>query len=296
MPFARNGKVRLFYECIGQRSDPAVLLLAGAGKQAIDFAEPFCAALVERGFHVIRFDQRDTGYSTDFSKVAPDAAGTAAAVAAGRTPTLPYTAADLAADAIAVLDASEVGQAHLFGRSLGSLIAQIVALEAPERVLSLTLAMPFSRAIGGGMAPERLAALDRETWPDAASFAVRQVETSRAVGNPAWFDEARICAEALAAYDRGVHAGAVARHFMVGLAAPDLRQRLATLSRPVQLIAGRLDKIISLALSEEVAAAIPGARLTIFDDMAHEGPPQLWDRWIDLFVANAERATEPLET
>jgi pimeloyl-ACP methyl ester carboxylesterase len=113
---------------------------------------------------------------------------------------------------------------------------------------------------------------------------------ARALGNPAYFDEARVADDAERAFARGVHPGATARHFMVGLAAPDLRERLAGLRLPVQVIHGTLDRVIPASMAGETAAAIPGARLTLLDDMAHEAPPQLWERWVDLFVANAGRA------
>lgn len=290
MAWAHNGAIRLFWEAFGDPAAPAVLLLNGAGRQSIDFADEFCAMLVARCYHVVRFDQRDTGLSTEFGNTPPDASGVAAAVAAGETPVLAYTIADIAADALAVLEAAGLARAHLFGRSLGSLAAQLIALEQPQRVVSLTLAMAFSRAIGTGLAPERLAALDAEVFPDAASYVARQVASAKALGNPAYFDEARIVADATRAYARGVHRGATARHFMVGLAAPDLRERLGGLNLPVQVIHGRLDKVIPASMAEETAAAIPGARLALLDDMAHEAPPQLWERWVELFVGNAARA------
>ena len=289
MPFAINGDVRLYYETLGDAADPAVLLLGGAGKQLIDFPDAFCGAIVARGFSVICFDQRDTGLSTGFAERGSDAVGVAEAIADGRTPDLPYTTADLAADAAAVLDAAGVARAHLFGRSLGAYVAQVVALDQPERVFSLTVVMAFSRAIGTSMPRPRLQALDADRFADAAHFANRQVATARAIGNPAYFDEAAIRAAAVHAFERGVPEASIARHFMLGLAAPDLRGMLGRLCMPVQIIHGALDTIIPLALAEETAAAIPQARLTVLDDMAHEGPPQLWKRWIDLLEANARR-------
>jgi len=290
MPFAQNGDVRLYYEVLGNRALPAVLLLVGAGKQAIDSPDAFCDMLLARGVCVVRFDQRDAGLSTGFADAGSDAVGAAAAIAEGRAPDLPYPVESLAADAFAVLNAAGIDRTHFFGRSLGAYVAQQMALEEPERVLSLTLVMAFSRAIGTGLPRERLERLDAERFSDAEHFANRQVETTRAIGNPDYFDESAIRTAALRAFERGVPVGSIARHFMMGLAAPDLRPRLAALELPVQIIAGRLDKVIPLALADETATAIPGARLTVLDDMAHEGPPQLWDRWIALFAANAERS------
>lgn len=289
MPFATQGDVRLFYEVLGDPALPTVLLMSGAGKQGIDAPDAFYARLIERGYSVVRFDQRDTGLSTGFASAGADVVGVADAIAAGLAPDLPYPVEVLAADAFAVLDAVGVARVHVFSRSLGAYVAQLMALEAPDRIQSMTLVMAFSRAIGTGLPRERLERLAAEQFDDAAHFATRQVETARALGNPDYFDEATIRATAETAFERGVPAGSIARHFMMGLAATDLRPRLAALNLPVQVIHGRMDKIIPLALAEETAAAIPGAHFSILEDMAHEGPPQLWDRWIDLFVANASR-------
>lgn len=290
MAFSERGNVRIFYEVLGDPALPAVLLLNGAGKQSVDSPDAFCQSIINRGFSVIRFDQRDSGLSTNFAHAGSDAVGVAAAVAEGRTPVLPYPVEALADDAFGVLDAAGVDCAHLFGRSLGAYVAQSMVLRHPERVLSLTLAMAFSRAIGTELPRARLERLDSERFTDSAHFAARQVETARALGNPDYFDEAAIRAAALRAYERGVHTGATARHFMIGLAAPDLRDSLKDLHIPVQVIHGPMDKVIPLAFAQETAAAIPGARLTTLDDMAHECPPQLWDRWIDLFHSNAQAA------
>lgn len=289
MAFASNGDVRLFYEVLGDPQSPTMLLLGGAGRQAIDFPDAFCAAIVARSYRVIRFDQRDTGLSTGFPHIAPELAQVASAVSEDRKPTLAYDVHAMVGDALAVLDAAGAATAHLFGRSLGGLVAQLLAIDFPERVRSLTLAMAFSRAIGRNMPAERLRQLDIERFATADVYADRQVATARALGNPDYFDASATHAAALRAFERGVPDGSIARHFAVGLAAPDLRSRIASLRLPVQVIHGPLDKVIPLDMARETAAAIPGARLAILDDMAHEGPPQLWDRWIHLLVANAAR-------
>lgn len=291
MPFATNGKVRLFFEAIGPERAPVALLLNGAGKQAIDAPDGFCALLVERGFRVIRYDQRDTGRSSQFVSAGADAAGVAASLAAGESPSLAYDAGDLAADAIAVLDAADAHSANIFGRSLGAYIAQVVALQQPHRIRSMTLAMAFSRGIGGSVAPARLAQLDSEVFDSSADFVARAVATARLLGNPAYFDEVVLTADAERAWARGVHRGAAARHFAVGLAAADLRPALAGLRIPVQVIQGGLDRVIPVALGEETAASIAGAKLAVLSDMAHEGPAQLWLRWAEMFAANAAEAT-----
>jgi pimeloyl-ACP methyl ester carboxylesterase len=295
MPFALNGDVKLYYEHLGAPIGRNVLLINGAGRQCIDFADAFCRDMVAQDFRVIRYDQRDTGLSTSFVGCRPSACAVAEALAARQPPSLPYDIGALAADAMAVLDASGAGRAHVFGRSLGSAVAQVIALERPDRIQSLTLAMAFSRGIGQTIPPDRLRELDTEHFESVASFVARQVQVARAVGNPAYFDLEQVQADAARAFQRGVHAGANSRHFMVGLAMPDLRPRLSELKMPVQIIHGRLDRIIPLHFAEETAAAIPQAKLAVLDDMAHEAPAPLWRRWIDLFVQNAAAAqSKPL--
>ena len=225
MAYSLNQDIRLYYEIFGESGAPAVLLLNGAGRQSIDFADEFVVGLLNRGFRAIRFDQRDTGLSSNFSESTASVVVVADDIQAGRPASLAYGVEDLAADAISIMDAAGIDKAHLFGRSLGSLTAQVLALNHPERVLSATLAMAFSRPIGGGMTQEWLARLDSEDFPDSETFVARQVESARALGNPAYFNETSVRESATLAYQRGVHRGAVARHFMVGLAAPDLRTR-----------------------------------------------------------------------
>ena len=290
MDFAVNGDVRLAYETLGDSAAPAVLLVAGAGRRSIDFPDAFCEIIIKRGYRVIRFDQRDTGLSTGFPTFPADLPALAEAMSTGEPPVLAYDVQALVSDALAVLDAAGIAKAHLFGRSLGSMVAQLLALDFPDRVSSLTLVMAFSRAIGQSMPPERLRQLSAEWFSSAEAYADRQVQTARALGNPAYFDADAIHAGGTRAFERGVPDGSIARHFAVGLAAPDLRLRLATLQLPVQVVHGPLDKIIPLEMARETAAAIPGAQLALLGDMAHEGPPQLWQRWVDLFAANAAKA------
>ena len=288
MPYAFNGNVRLYYEHFGAPGERSVLLINGAGRQCIDFADSFCQGLADHGFRVIRYDQRDTGLSSSFVDSPPDAVGVADAIAAGRSPSLPYDINALAMDAMAVLDASDVDRSHVLGRSLGGAVAQVMGLERPERILSMTLAIAFSRSIGQGISRQRLRQLDIERFENEADFVAHQSNVARALGNPAYFDPERVHADAVLAFRRGVHAGASSRHFMAGIAMPDLRPRLSMLSMPVQIIHGMLDRIVPLKFAEETAAAIPGAKLAVLDDMAHEAPPPLWGRWIDLFTQNAD--------
>lgn len=284
MSFAENGDFRLHYESFGEPTAEAILLISGAGRQGGDFSDGFCARLARAGFRVIRFDARDTGRSTALVERPSRLVEVFDAVRAGTPPPLAYGLADLADDAFAVLDAAGAPSAHLFGRSLGSAVAQAMALSQLERVISLTLVIAFGRSLADTVTRDGLARIEAETPSDIEGHVERQLRAAAMMGSPAYLDEARIAAEARAAFERGIHAGATARHFAVGVAAPDMLPRLRLLHLPALVIHGALDRVIPLSYAKEIAQALPAAHLEVLDDMAHDGPPELLDRWADLFL------------
>ncbi len=291
MSFAVNGAVRLYYETFGPQDAPAVLLLNGAGRQCVDYDIGFCALLVAGGYQVIRFDTRDVGQSTAFDGRPAQLVQLNADRIAGRPPSLVYGLSDLADDALAVLGAAGVTSAHLIGRSIGGMTAQLMAIQHPDRVRTLTLIMANSRSVAGELSPDYLARLDGETIADEAAFVERQLRSAKTIGSPAYLDLDRVAAEARVAWARGVHDGAIARHFAVGLAAPDLRPQLGRITAPTLVIHGALDPLIPLSFARETAAGIPGARLEVFEDMGHDAPPEHWRRWASLFLDHAASAS-----
>lgn len=141
MPVIRANGIELAYDSFGEADAAPILLIAGLGTQRIRWSKPFCQDLAGRGLFVIRFDNRDSGHSTHFSRApAPDFA----AMMAGEKPRIPYTLDDMAADALGLLEALGMERAHVIGRSMGGMIAQIMASGHPERVLSLTSIMASS--------------------------------------------------------------------------------------------------------------------------------------------------------
>ncbi len=290
MPYAQNGDVRLYYEVIGDRAAEPILMLAGAGRQLLDFDDDFCTAVVAAGYRVIRMDSRDVGLSSAFNGQAPSLLDLYDDVTGGRDVRPAYGVQEMAEDVAAVLDASGDARAHLFGRSLGSLVAQSFALSHPERVLSLTLVMAFSRSLADTMTVESLTRVQNAVVTDEDSFAEAQIRTHKLLGSPDHQNPNAVERTARAAYRRGVHAGASARHFAVGLAAPDLRARLGALDVPTVVMHGALDRIIPLAFARETAEAIPGARLEVFADMAHDAPAAHRDRWLALLLETVGRA------
>jgi pimeloyl-ACP methyl ester carboxylesterase len=279
-----HGDIQLHYETFGHRGGETVLLLCGAGRQGQDYSDAFCDQIATAGFRVIRYDARDTGLSSALSDRPSKLVEVYDAVKAGRRPPLAYGLEDLAADAFAILDADGAGATHLFARSLGSGVAQLMALAQPERIASLMLVIAFSRSLADTLSREGLERIESESFVDADAYVARQIRSAMTIGSPAYFDEARVAAEARIAFARGVHPGGSARHFAAGIAAPDLRPRLGALKTPALIVHGALDKVIPLTYAQETAASLVGSRLEVMDDMGHDGPPTLQRRWLGLFL------------
>ncbi len=157
------------WDSVGDADAEAVLLISGLGTQMIRWTSSFCTGLAARGYRVIRFDNRDAGASTHFSTCAvPDFAELAAALRAGRQPETPYTLAAMASDAIGLLDGLGVARAHIVGRSMGGMIAQILASDYPQRVLSLTSIMSSTGNPALPQATPEVMALMSAPEPDPA--------------------------------------------------------------------------------------------------------------------------------
>ncbi|MDH4147514.1 MAG: alpha/beta fold hydrolase, partial [Acidimicrobiia bacterium] len=184
MAWAHGEGVELYYETFGAPEDPPLLLIAGLGAQAIGWPDELCEGFVDRGFHVVRFDNRDVGLSTKLSE-AVDLSALAGDVAAGRVPCGPYRLTDMALDAVAVLDAAGLDDVHLVGASMGGMIAQTMAIEHPSRVRTLTSIMSSTgEAHVGQPAPEVVELLAEPVATDREAAIAVALEWSRRVGSP----------------------------------------------------------------------------------------------------------------
>ncbi|MBB3020393.1 pimeloyl-ACP methyl ester carboxylesterase [Microvirga lupini] len=301
MAIVRTNGIDLAYDCFGDEAGEALLLIAGLGTQMIRWTVPFCEALAARGYRVIRFDNRDSGHSTHFHQCAPpDFGALAAALMAGRRPDVPYTLHDMAADAIGLLDALAIDRAHVVGRSMGGMIAQIMASDHPERVLSLTSIMAST---GNPMLPQAapdVMALMMRPAPDPVSdeaglIAHKLAFARRIAGNGHPFDEDThrllIMEETRRAYDPGGSARQIAAMAVTG----DRRPRLATISAPTLVVHGADDPLILPACGRDTAASIPDADLMLIDGMGHDLPPALDSMVIEAIDQTAGRSF-PLRT
>jgi len=280
--------IEIAYERIGDRGAPPVLLIMGAGAQMISWPDGFCTELAGRGLQVIRFDNRDAGRSTHFpAGPVPDLA----AALAGDFSSASYTLADMAADTAGLLDVLGFGSAHIAGASLGGMVAQMMALEHPARVRSLTSIMSTTGARGVGW-PDLPALAGLGAPPaDRAGFIGWRIRALRVTGSPGFeFDEAAAAELAGRAYDRDHDRLAMLRQSVAVLASGDRTARLRSLRVPALVLHGDDDRMCHVSGGRATAAAIPGAELVIFEGMGHSLPQQLWPKIADLIAGLVQRA------
>ena len=281
--------IEVAYERIGDPAAPAVLLIQGIATQMIGWHEGFCTALAERGFHVIRFDNRDIGRSTHFHDAPkPDLP----AVLGGDLSSASYTLSDMAADAVGLLDALGIGSAHVVGASMGGYIAQTIAIEHSHRVRSLTSMSSTTGDTSVGQAtPETLKALF--SGPPAVTrqeIIERMVRAIRIVGSPGYpSDESEVAERAGRAYDRGYDPVGIVRQAVASVASGDRTERLRQLDVPTLVLHGRDDVMCPMSGGLATAAAIPGAELVIIDGMGHNLPRALWPELTARIAQLAER-------
>lgn len=282
--------IRLAWDGFGDSQGEPVLLIAGLGTQRIRWTRSFCAALVAGGCHVIRFDNRDSGGSTYFSASAPpDFGALAAALVAGRRPDVPYTLDDMAADAIGLLDALGIPRAHVVGRSMGGMIAQVMASEHGDRVVSLTSIMSGTGNPALPQAAPDVMAMMMRPAPDPASdpegfLAVRLAFARRIAGTGYPFDEDAQRALLLEEVARGHDPAGTARQIAAMAVAGDRRGRLATIAMPALVIHGTDDPLIPPACGLDTARAIPNASYLSIEGMGHDLPAEIEGRIADAIL------------
>ncbi|WP_051236374.1 alpha/beta fold hydrolase [Ottowia thiooxydans] len=260
-------------------SGPPILLIMGLGGQLIHWPASFVQGLLDAGYRVLRFDNRDAGLSTHFpGKSAPNIPWIATQSWLGLKPRLPYSLADMATDARGVLDAFNVSRAHVIGLSMGAMIAQRVALAAPGRVASLTCIMGSSGA-RGLMKPTaavlRAGAGKPGGQADAAALARYYVRFLQAISSPTLppSEEAFLEVFERTAKRHSPDAAATARQLAAILADGRRAKLLAGISNPTLVIHGAEDPLVPPACGADTARRIPGARLEMIADMAHDLAP-----------------------
>ena len=287
---AAVGRIELAYETFGDTDAPPMLLIAGLATQMLGWDEQFCMQLADKGFHVIRFDNRDVGRSTHL-----DDAGVPnlRAMMRGRgRSAAPYTLVDMADDTAGLLDALGLESAHIVGMSMGGMIAQQLAISHPHRARSLTSIMSTpSRAAGQArLRAQRVLFLPPATDQEAA--AERALKVYRVIGSPGYrLNEGRVADVARRSFARGNDPAGVARQYAAIVVSPDRSPGLRALTIPTLVIHGEDDPLVQVDGGLATAKAVPGARLVAVPGMGHDLPQQLWPRLVDEIVTHARART-----
>lgn len=293
---ARNGDVEIAYETLGSQSGEPLLLVMGIGGHMLSWPDEFCRLLVDRGFWVTRFDNRDAGLSTRFTE--------AGAPSQVRMVFLPASAAlysleDMADDAVAVLDAQGWSAAHIVGVSLGGQIAQTMAVRHPDRVRTLTsissspaprIGQPtpitFLRLLIGARLGKRV-----KTQAHTDAFVAGLTSLTGSGGHTADEDQGATRGQARAIDDHGgLDMAAFQRQTAAIAASGDRRPALAHVQIPTLVLHGEDDQMVRPIAGKVTADAIPGARLVMYPGMGHDLPPKLWAAMIDEIASMVERS------
>jgi len=283
-----NG-IDIAYETHGDPSGEPLLLVMGLGAQLIAWPIELCDALVDRGFFVVRYDNRDTGLSTWFEDAADhDFMTTFLQASQGEPAAIPYKLTDMAADGMAVLDHLGIDSAHIVGASMGGMIAQTMAIEHPARVRTLTSIMSTTGEPEVGQpTAEAMAVLLRPAAKTRDEAIAASVEASRAIGSPDHFDPAMAEKRATEAYDRSFNPAGVARQLLAIVASGSRAEGLAQLDVPTIVIHGEVDPLVTPSGGERTAELVPGAELIILGGGGHDLPLPLLPQVVDAITSLA---------
>src|SRR3954467_12073124 len=289
--FARVGDIDICYEAFGDPGNPAMLLIMGLGTQMIAYHSEFCAQLADRGFFVIRHDNRDIGRSTHLDgRPVPSLVQLAK-----RDRNAPYTLADMADDSVGVLDALGIEKAHVVGTSMGGMIAQTVAIRHPDRVLSLVSIMSNTGARRTGQPSVRLYGTLLKSAPrDREGYIAHQMDVFAKIGSPGFpRDDDDLRHTFARAFERGHDPAGSGRQLAATRAASDRTEQLGAIRVPTLVIHGTEDRLVNPSGGRATAKAIPGARLLMVEGMGHDLPRGAWPQIIDAIAENAARAGAP---
>jgi pimeloyl-ACP methyl ester carboxylesterase len=284
--------IELEYETFGSSDDAPMLLVMGLGGQMTAWDPEFCQRLVGEGFYVIRYDNRDVGLST---RVAPEGFDLNRAIAAAFTGGQiepPYRLADMAADAVGLLDHLGIDSSHVVGVSMGGMIVQTLAIEHAGRVRSVSSIMSTTgdRSVGQATA-EAAALLSRPPASARDEYVESTVEAEHLLnGGVVPVDEERVRRRAEHAWERSYDPAGVGRQLVAILGSPDRTAALGSVTVPFQVLHGDKDPLVGYSGGEATAKAVPDAELVTIEGMGHNLPVVFWDQVVAAIVDHARKA------
>jgi pimeloyl-ACP methyl ester carboxylesterase len=294
MPLIPANHIQIAYETFGKEDGRPLLLIMGIGMQMIGWPDLFCRKLAEKGHRVIRFDNRDTGLSSKMEVDGlPNFPAAEAAYREGRPVPAPYTLSDMAADGIGLLEALHIDRAHVCGLSLGGMIAQTMAIEYPDRLLSLISmeSSPGEKDLPPPT-PEALKYLLAIPPTEKQGYMEHMGQAFRAFsGGSDGYDEAMERESAGQAFDRAFYPPGFLRQFVARLASGGRKAALASVRTPTLVVHGSHDTLLPPEHGRATAQAVPGAGFLLVDSLGHGlSYPRYWDTLIEAISAHTAKA------
>jgi pimeloyl-ACP methyl ester carboxylesterase len=280
--------ITLCYETFGDPSAPTALLIMGLATQMVAWHEDFCNQLADRGLHVVRFDNRDIGRSTHV----PGRPPTIAQLLTRSKRAARYKLVDMAGDAAGLLDALELGPAHVIGASMGGMIAQTLAARYPQKTRSLVSIMSNTGSLRNGQPSLRVyPALLRRPPHGRDAYIARLERLFALIGSPSLPRDPQDIRElAGLSYDRDHDPAGPGRQLAAIIASGDRTAELQGIAAPSLVVHGTADPLVGFSGGRATARAIPGARLLPIEGMGHDLPRAVWPTLIDAIAMHAERA------
>ncbi len=285
--------ITLCYETFGEESDPPLLLIMGLGMQMLGWADDFCRQLAERGFYVVRYDNRDAGRSTHI-KGRPPSPGQ---LLRRRINPVLYTLSDMAEDARRLLQELGLEPAHVVGASMGGMIAQMLAAEHPASVRSLVSIMSSTGSRRSGQPSPAIYRYFLSRPPsDREGYIDRQVSVFTAIGSRGLpQDTERHRDIAARSWDRGVDPAGSGRQLGAIIASGNRTQQLRSIATPTLVIHGSKDPMVNRSGGVATARAIPGAQMITIEGMGHDLPEAAWPQILEAISEHAHAADrEPI--
>jgi len=296
MPSVASNGIRIEYEELGPADGEPLLLIMGIGQQLTAWPVPFCRMLTDAGFRVIRFDNRDVGFSTRLEEAGPqDYFSIMGLVAEGKPVTVPYLLEDMADDAAGLIDALEFGPAHVVSVSMGGMVAQELTSKHPDKVRTLTSIMSTSSNPDLPPAtPEAIAALTSAPADPTSRDSIldNTVAARKVLGSPAYMDpDWVIRANAAIGIDRAIYPVGFTRQLAAILASGSRVEKLKEIDRPTHVIHGKDDPLIHVECGIDTAEHVPGAKLTLIDGMGHDLATELQPILADHIISFIRQAS-----
>lgn len=296
MPQITANGLSLEYDIRGNPDDPTILLIMGLGAQMVLWPDPFCDMLAGRGFQVVRFDNRDIGLSQKLDDAGvPDTMKLLQQSMAGEPVDAPYRLEDMANDAAGLLEALNIPAAHVVGVSMGGMIAQLLAIHHPDKVLSLTSIMSSSGRVGlPPSTPEAgLALLSQPASSEKKDVVEHAVKLAAVIGSPAYpVPDENVRAFSEGVYDRSFYPAGLPRQYGAIIASGSRVDVLPKITVPTLVIHGADDPLLPVEHGEDTAALIPGAGLEVINGMGHNLPPGLYEKVVGLITDHAAQVEE----